>query len=106
MRTLLTGASGQLGAYLLRELQAGGAAVTAWSGAAPGRLFGVELSAVDLARPEQVRAAFAAARPELVIHAAALARVADCHRDPARARRINVEGTALLAELCVRQSAR
>ena len=33
VRLLLTGASGQLGAYLLRELTAAGAEVTAWSGA-------------------------------------------------------------------------
>jgi dTDP-4-dehydrorhamnose reductase len=56
---------------------------------------------VDVSDREQVAAAFQAARPHVVVHAAALARVADCHRDPARAHRINVRGTAILAELCL-----
>src|SRR5262249_57758387 len=40
------------------------------------------------------------------IHAAALASVADCQRDPARAERVNVQGTAQLAELAAKTGAR
>jgi dTDP-4-dehydrorhamnose reductase len=53
-----------------------------------------------------VREAFRQARPDLILHAAALARPADCQRDPERARRINAEGTAVLAELAVQSGTR
>ncbi len=100
MRLLITGTSGNLGAYLLRHLQGGPHAVTAWSGSRGGDLFGFSLQPIDLTQPDVVRAVFAAAHPNAVLHAAALASVAACHRDPARARRVNVEATALLADLC------
>src|SRR5262249_53204114 len=99
MRLLLTGASGQLGAYLLRQFRADGADVVAWSGHDAGERFGTRLLPVDLGDPDAVAAAFRAARPDVVLHAGALARVTDCHHDPARAHRVNTAGTALLAEL-------
>ena len=97
MRILVTGASGQLGAYLLRELR--GADVTAWSGSSRGERFGVPLRPVDLADRDAVAAAFREARPDAVIHAAALARIADCRRDPEQARRVNTDAAALLGGL-------
>src|SRR5262249_55315573 len=98
MRLLITGASGQLGAYLLRELQ-DQADVIAWSGSSRGRLFGFPLHPVDLGDADAVAAAFREARPEAILHAGAWARVADCCRDPQGARRVNTRGTAQLAEL-------
>ncbi len=106
MRLLLTGASGQLGAYLLRELTAAGEDVTAWSGSRRGELFGVPLQPVDLADAAAVAAAFRQARPGVILHAAAVASIAECHRDPARARRVNVDGTATLAQLAAGAGAR
>lgn len=105
MRILLTGAGGQFGASILRELT-GVRAVTAWTGTRAGQLFGTPFIPVDLANLEHVTAAFHEAAPELVLHAAALARIADCQRDPERARRVNVEGTAVLADLCSRANVR
>ena len=66
-----------------------------------GDLLGVSLQAVDLADSHAVARAFRAAHPDVVIHAAALARIADCHREPQRAQQINVTATAVLAEQCV-----
>ncbi len=106
MRILLTGASGQLGSYLLQELRNHDLPAVAWTGSRTGVRFGYFLHPVDLASPGAVRAAFAAARPTVVIHTAALARVTDCHRHPRRARRINVEGSALLARLAEQAGAR
>jgi dTDP-4-dehydrorhamnose reductase len=106
MRILLTGASGQLGAYLLRELTAGGEEVIAWSGSPRGERFGVPLEPVDLADAAVVAAAFRRARPDAVLHAAAVASIAECHRDPERARRVNVGGTGTLAELAAAAGAR
>jgi dTDP-4-dehydrorhamnose reductase len=99
MRLLLTGASGQLGGYLLRVLREKGLPAVAWSGSRTGELFGFPLQPVNLAEPEAVSDAFHAARPTLIVHTAALASVAECFRDPPRAHRINAEGTAVLARL-------
>jgi dTDP-4-dehydrorhamnose reductase len=106
MRILVTGASGQLGSYLLRELGGRAAAVAAWSGTPRGDLFGVPLRPVDLADADALAVAFREARPAVVVHAGALARVGDCHRDPARAERVNARGTAVLAELAAEAGAR
>lgn len=100
-RFLVTGASGQLGAYLLRELQRRGAIATAWcrtSREAP--FFGYDLQPVDLARADEVAAAFRAARPDAVIHAGAFSRIDECYRDPTAAHRVNIGGTETLARLC------
>ena len=96
---LVTGASGKLGAYVVRALVKAGRSVVAWSGSRKGRVEGVELCPVDLADATQVKRAFAAADPQGVIHCAALSAVGDCYRDPVRARLVNTEGTALLGDL-------
>lgn len=54
---------------------------------------------LDLLEEHAVRSRFAAERPDAVIHCAALSRSQDCERDPGLAHRLNVETTALLAEL-------
>jgi dTDP-4-dehydrorhamnose reductase len=99
MRVLVTGASGQLGAYLLRHLQTSGATVEAWSGRSEGVLFGAHLRPIDLGDPGAVAAAFRAANPDVVLHAGAMARLSDCHRAPERATRVNAGGSRTLAEL-------
>jgi dTDP-4-dehydrorhamnose reductase len=106
MRVLITGASGYLGSYLLRHLRTTGTPVAAWSGARHGDLFGVPLRPVDLADPDAVADAFAEARPDVVLHTAALAKIGDCHRDPARAERVNTRGTAVLGERAAKAGAR
>jgi dTDP-4-dehydrorhamnose reductase len=106
MRVLVTGASGQLGGYLLRELAARKVEIVAWSGSRRGSLFGVDLRPVDLADRDAVATAFRQACADTVIHAGALGRVADCFRDPETARLINTQGSASLAELAGRAGAR
>jgi dTDP-4-dehydrorhamnose reductase len=63
-----------------------------WSVVAPGR---TELDLTDLSG---VRAFFAAHRPKLLIHCAALSRSPACQENPRLARTLNVEVTARLAE--------
>src|SRR5439155_22300812 len=99
-------ASGQLGGYLLPELRAAGSPVTAWSGSRRGELFGVPPHPVDLSDTDAVVAAFRQARPDAVIHAGARARIADCHRDPDHAYRVNTAGSGTLAELSATAGAR
>ncbi|HTK74050.1 MAG TPA: SDR family oxidoreductase, partial [Gemmataceae bacterium] len=106
MRWLVTGASGQLGGYLLRHLRNRGEEVVAWSGTARGEVCGVSLQVVDLTDTASMPVPFHDARPEAVIHAAAMARVDECYRDPKRARRVNVDATARLAELAAEAGVR
>jgi dTDP-4-dehydrorhamnose reductase len=98
-RLLVTGASGVLGGYIVRRLVEQGQPHVAWSG--PRSATGV-----DLGDPSAVSASLRAASPAVVIHAAAMARLSDCHRDHERAQRINTAGTALLADLCAAGKAR
>jgi dTDP-4-dehydrorhamnose reductase len=106
MHILVTGASGNLGGYLLRELAGTDDAVTAWSGVRTGELFGIPLRPVPLTDRDAVARAVRAARPEVVLHAAALSSMAECLRDPQRAQAVNAGGTGLLAELAAEAGAR
>jgi dTDP-4-dehydrorhamnose reductase len=106
MRLLITGAFGQLGGYLLRELANGEDQIIAWSGSRQGTLSGFKLHTVDLANADGVVTAFQQARPTVVIHAAAIASLVDCRKDPERAQQINQQGSAQLAELCHQAGAR
>jgi dTDP-4-dehydrorhamnose reductase len=105
MRLLITGGSGQLGHYLLREV-ADRRDITAWSGSQAVSPFGIACLPVDLMDRDAVADAFRAAGPDTILHTAAWARINDCHRDPDHARCINTAGTALLAELAAQADAR
>jgi dTDP-4-dehydrorhamnose reductase len=98
-RILVTGATGQLGAYLIRELTGQGADFVAWCHSGSGSLAGIAARPVELGNAVSTASAFRDASPEVVIHAAAIAAVADCARDPQRADAVNHRGTAMLAEL-------
>jgi dTDP-4-dehydrorhamnose reductase len=106
MRWLITGASGQLGGYLLRQLESGPEPVVAWSGSRQGTCYGCQWQPVDLTNAYHLASAFKAARPTAVIHGAALASLAECWQQPARAQQINAQASALLAELASQARAR
>ena len=86
---LITGASGQLGNALSTLAQARGLAFTA-----------VSRPEFDFERPESVAACFAAARPSMVINAAAYTAVDAAERHPEAAKAGNHTGPLLLARLC------
>src|SRR5262245_55490807 len=103
-RILLTGSSGQLGAYVIEELIRTSPSIGAWSGSRAGMRSGIPLQPVDLGRPDEIAAAYRAFEPSVVIHAAAVSSIAECVRDPERARAINVRGTEVLADLSRRSA--
>ena len=103
MRVLITGATGQLGPYLVDVLTAAGADVVAWSGHRSVRITpAIDSVPVPLDQPAAVARAWTAASPDVVVHAAAMARIDACHADPQQARRVNVQGTEQLCELADR----
>lgn len=101
MRILVTGATGLLGRYLVREVHARGHELVAWS--AHG---GQGSRAVDLEAESGLVPALELAAPDVVVHAGALSAVADCARDPSRARRVNTRATEVLASACRARGAR
>ncbi|MDE2240347.1 MAG: dTDP-4-dehydrorhamnose reductase [Rhodospirillales bacterium] len=86
---LVTGASGQLGDALSRRLAALGAAFTA-----------VQRPDFDFEKPETIAACFEAAKPSLVINAAAYTAVDKAETDQEAAKAGNHTGPLALARLC------
>lgn len=107
MRIMVTGASGQLGSELVRQLAHGSCEL----GALPEYYRNAEVHAVDLPEfdlrdPRSIHAAVERIRPDLVFHCAAYTAVDACEDDPDLAMRINAEGTRCLAQACERHNAR
>ncbi len=82
----ITGAGGLVGNHLIRNARA-------------ARVIGLTREMLDLTDFAAVERQFESETPGLVIHCAAMSRSPDCQANPALARRINVEATALLAGL-------
>jgi dTDP-4-dehydrorhamnose reductase len=106
MRIVVTGASGQLGSYVLDQLVAGPHEIVAWSGSSMGSRAGLRFRPVDLSDKPALTAALQEADPGVVIHAAAMSSAEAVHRDPARGWAVNVSGTRVLAEWAARHDRR
>ena len=102
MRILLTGASGQLGAYLIDRLLARGHDVDALSGTTRGDRHGVPLTPVDLADRDATARALDRVDPDAVLHAAAVGSAEAVRLDPVGSSRINVDATIQIAGWCDR----
>ena len=74
-RILVTGASGQLGSYLLRELRSRDLDAAAWNHQSNVTLFGFRCQNVNLSEPDEIITAFRTVKPNTVIHAGALSGV-------------------------------
>lgn len=86
MKIFVTGAGGQLGHELVRVAQTAGHIVTASS-----------RGDLDITEPSEIRNAFAATRPDVIIHAAAWTAVDACEDDPARAFAVNATAASSVA---------
>jgi dTDP-4-dehydrorhamnose reductase len=87
MKVLITGANGQLGHELVRATIATGHEVVATSH-----------ETLDITKKSDVDAAITAARPDVVIHAAAWTAVDACESDPEKALLVNGTATKYIAD--------
>lgn len=92
-RAVVTGASGLLGASVLRLLDR----AEGWSHTVSALPDGTRLRPLDLRAPGPLEVALRAARPELVVHCAAFTDVDGCEADPAEARLLNADVPRRLA---------
>jgi dTDP-4-dehydrorhamnose reductase len=100
-RLLIIGASGFIGQHLLQRLQSFPEhEVSGTYHAAMPQIQGCSWHQVDVTDPEQLGEVFQLARPEMVVHLAAMADVNQCQRMPQRASEINVRGAEHIAKLC------
>jgi dTDP-4-dehydrorhamnose reductase len=106
MAMLVTGASGRLGRYVLREARRRELSLTAWSGHQIGEIFGYPLTPVPLQDRDELQSRFEDLAPSAVLHIAALANVNECYHQPELAEQVNHNATALLAQLASRANAR
>lgn len=92
-RIMITGAGGQLGQKLIGAARA----------LTDVRIFAYSRSSMDLTKPEDLRAAFAEAKPDVCLNAAAYTAVDRAESEPDKARAVNVEGVGRLAAVCREQ---
>ena len=100
MRVLIIGASGFIGQHLVRRLnETPGHEVvgTFWSRAP--RDDGNSWRRVELTDPTGLEQVFQLARPDVVVHLAAIADIRTAERDPERATAVNVSATSSVARL-------
>lgn len=104
---LITGASGQLGRWTLRELvrrQPG--RIVAWSGRSAGNFEGIALECVALEDGQNLLRRLDAIQPDVVIHTAAMSAADEVRQNPQRGRIVNEHGTRTLAQWCGQANAR
>ncbi len=93
MKILLTGRNGQVGWELVRAL------------APLGQVVACDRAQLDLAAPDRIADAVRAAKPDVLVNAAAYTAVDQAEREPAAAQVINAAAVAVLAEEAKRAGA-
>lgn len=101
MKLLITGAAGFIGAHCVSYFTAKGHDVVATDIAA-----GNGILALDVADPVAVRSKVGSARPQVILHLAALASVPLCESDPETCWKTNLQGTVNMAQAAADVGAR
>ncbi len=102
MKILLFGARGRLGQELLRTLAPLGETIaSAREGDLPAGVSPANWRPADLCAPEEIRAVVAAARPDVIVNAAAYTAVEAAEREPQLARAVNAIAPGVLADAAV-----
>lgn len=97
MRILLTGASGQLGAYLITEAIQAGHDLVAWSGRTSAARGGVAIQPVDFGDAAALDRELERLDVDAVLHAGAISQAPAVFLNPAEGRAVNVEATQRIA---------
>jgi UDP-glucose 4-epimerase len=101
---LVTGGAGFIGSVLCRQLTSAGHRVLAYDDLSRGRRVNlppdVELIPGDIRDGAMLQQAVSSARPDVVIHLAAMHFIPDCIARPDEARQVNVDGTRRVLECC------
>lgn len=87
-KILLTGANGFFGTRFIKAYQH------------QFDIIATDVEQLDITDSQQVMATFAVAKPDYVIHAAAIAVTDFCNRHPDIARKVNVDGAINVAQAC------
>ena len=98
MRIVVTGASGQLGRYLIAGLKDGPHEIVAWGGTFQGSIEGHPVRSVELTDHSAVAQALEHAEPDVVVHTAAVSSAETARRDAGRTAAVNVGATEFLAQ--------
>jgi len=96
-KLLLTGASGFLGRHILQVAQSDWKIIGTYHENQPKEQG--EFHQINLTQKDRVEALFKTAKPDAVIHTAALSKAALCEQNPTFSRQINVEATRQIAQL-------
>ena len=97
-RILVTGASGQLGVYIVKELMGRGITPKIWSGKQKGQIHGLDLEPVALEDQAMVLSRLNELQPTVIIHAGAMSAADDVRKNPQIGMDINTLGTKTLAD--------
>ncbi|WP_169972839.1 SDR family oxidoreductase [Tautonia rosea] len=97
LRIVVTGASGQLGAYVLDRLGPSAHEVIGWSRSSPGHRAGFPIEPVDLLDLDAISQAIERDQPDAILHLAAISSVDQAFRDPETAFAVNATATGFIA---------
>lgn len=105
-RVLISGGTGLLGKALLEAVPEGLDVFATFHQLPPPVEWRSRFHPLELLEARSITGLFDAVRPDVVIHAASIGNVDQAERDPARVRRVNVEGTRAIGRACERRGAR